>query len=339
MKKRVTIKDVAALANVSYQTVSRVINNSSRVSEETRLRVEAAIARLNYRPSLAARSLPGRLSYVIGFIIPYNADYLIRDPNLLAQISGTDAVAHERGYNLLLSMAGNGRSGLEAYQRFMQNHVADGALVVETISSNQGNPLLARDNYPFVMLGYNLGNSAVYSVHSDDYGGVKAATIHLLEQGHKRIGIINGPAQEGVAALTLRLSGHKAALREAGLEVDPNLVTRGDFTRASGEAATHTLMALPNPPTAIFAFNDRMAMGAIHALNKIGRSVPHEVAVVGFDDIPAAADFHPPLTTVKQHSKEIGQKAAELLFRLIDGETVKEREITLATTLIVRQSS
>jgi DNA-binding LacI/PurR family transcriptional regulator len=339
-KKRVTIKDVAARAGVSYQTVSRVINNSANVRETTRQRIQQAIAELNYRPSLAARSLPRQRSYVIGLIIPYDADYLFRDPNLLAQISGIDAVANAHGYNLLLSTAGDSTSALEAFERFIRNQVADGALVVETAGGHEGSRLLIQQDYHFVSLGYRLDDQAPYSVHCDERAGAKEATLYLLEKGHRRIGIINGPPYGAVAAMQNRLLGHQEALLQAGLSFDPELMVYGDYTRPSGQAATEKLLALPEPPTAIFAFNDRMAMGAIWALQAIGLRIPEDVAVVGFDDIPAAADFSPSLTTVRQASREIGQVATDLLFKLIAGEpAVEETEIILPAELIVRQSA
>ena len=133
-KKRATIKDVAAEAGVSYQTVSRVINDHPSVTDKTRTKVQEAIETLGFRPSLAARSLPQRRSFIIGLIVPYEADYLFRDPNLIAQISGIDAEANAQGYNLLLSTAGQSDNGLDAYERFIRNQVADGAIVVETAS-------------------------------------------------------------------------------------------------------------------------------------------------------------------------------------------------------------
>ncbi len=338
-KKRATIKDVAARAGVSYQTVSRVINNQSGVTEMTRSKVEQAIEALDYRPNLAARALPRRRSHIIGLIVPYEADYLFRDPHLLAQISGIDAEANAQGYNLLLSTAGGADTGLEAYERFIRNQVADGALVIETPALREGNQLLTQHKYPYVCLGYNLGNPSAYFVHIDDKTGAITATRHLLEKGHRRIGVINGPFFNEVAWLKERLDGYRQALAEANIPFDPTLVVSGDYSRHSGQQATEQLLALSPPPTAIFAFNDRMAMGAIWAIRAAGLRIPHEMAVVGFDDIPTAADFTPSLTTVKQPGKKLGQVATQILFKLIAGEPVEQRETILPAELIVRQSS
>lgn len=337
-KKRATIKDVAAEAGVSYQTVSRVINNHVHVSHEARQKVQQAIHVLNFKPNLAARSLPRHRSYIIGLIIPYKADYLIEDPNLLAQISGIDAEANSHGYSLLLSTAGHSESGLSAFERFIRNRVADGVLVIETASSRAGSELLIKQAYPYVSIGYDLGNSEAYLVHADRGSG-KRVTCYLLKKGHRRIGIINGPPTGAIVGLQDRLAGYQQALAEANLACDPRLIVQGDYTPRSGEIAAQQLLALPDPPTAIFALNDRMAMGAIRALQQAGLRVPEDVAVVGYDDIPAAATFDPPLTTVRQPSKKMGQAAAQILFKLIAGEPVPIKEVVLPVEFIIRQSA
>lgn len=338
-KKRATIKDVAAQAGVSYQTVSRVINNKPDVTDETRRKVQHVIDTLGFRPNLAARSLPRQRSHIIGLIIPYEADYLFRDPNLLAQISGIDATANTYDYNVLLSTAGNSNAGIDAFERFLHNRVADGALVIETASSQAGSKLLAAENYPYVTLGYDPGPANGYCVHSNDREGARQVTQHLLDRGHRRIGLINGPATGAVVSLEERLLGHRQVLAEAGLAFDPALMVYGDYTRLGGQRATEQLLALPQPPTAIFALNDRMAMGAIRTLHAANLRVPEDVAVVGFDDIGTAADFNPPLTTVRLPSKAVGQLAAQMLFDLVNGKTVPQKEIILPTDVIIRQSS
>lgn len=338
-KKHITIKDVAAHCGVSYQTVSRVINNSDNVRPETRQRIEEAITALNYRPSLAARSLPGRRSYVIGLIIPYRPDYLIRDPNLLANISGIDIEASRRGYTLLLATTGEAMEGINAYRRFTEHKVADGVIVIETASNPAGNKMLTAQGYPHVTLGYHPQNANAYIVHNDDFSGGQQATAYLLQQGHQRIGVINGPPTGAVSAQDGRISGYRHTLQEADLPFDQTLIVNGDYTRQSGEQATHQLLSLSQPPTAIFALNDRMAMGAIHTLHQANLQVPRDVAVIGFDDIPAAVDFNPPLTTINQASYHVGQAATQMLFKLINDESITNREMVLTPKLVVRQSA
>ena len=240
---------------------------------------------------------------------------------------------------MLLSTAGNSNSTLEAYERFVRNKVADGALVVETASGKAGGELLSKQDYPFVGLGYSEGTSCPYAVHANDREGARTATNHLLAKGHQSIGIINGPSSGAVVATEERLIGYKQALSEAGILFNPVLMVYGDYTRASGQAATEQLLGLPDPPTAIFALNDRMAMGAIRTIHASGSRVPEDIAVVGFDDIPTAADFSPALTTVRQPSKEVGQVAAQILLKLIAGEPITEKEVVLPAELIIRQST
>jgi DNA-binding LacI/PurR family transcriptional regulator len=211
--------------------------------------------------------------------------------------------------------------------------------VVETAAGAIGNQLLNQHNYLYVALGYDLSASRKYLVHANDRLGACEATRHLLKKGHRRIGIINGPPIGAVAAMQERLAGHQEALTEAGLTFDPTLMVYGDYTRPSGQQATEKLLALFNPPTAIFAFNDRMAIGAIWALKAAGLRVPEDVAVVGFDDIPAAVEFTPPLTSVRHSGGQTGQVAAQMLFRLIEGEPVDYPEVLLPAELIIRQSS
>lgn len=338
-KKRPTIKDVAASAGVSYQTVSRVINDQSGVVEPTRERILQAIESLGYRPSLAARSLPRRRTGIIGLIIPYPSDYLFRDPHLLAQISGIDAEADAHGYNVLLSTAGNSTSGMEAYERFVRNQFADGALVIETANARQGSELLSKQDYPFVGLGYSEGTWCNYVVHANDHDGARDATRYLLQGGHRRIGIINGPSSGAVVAMEKRLTGYQQALIEAEVSFDPGLMVYGDYTRAGGLSAANELLQLPQPPTAIFALNDRMAMGAIRAIHLAGLRVPEDIAVIGFDDVYTAVDFTPPLTTIRQPGKQIGYVAAQMLFKLIAGETITSNEVILPAEMIIRQSA
>lgn len=338
-KKRATIKDVAAQAGVSYQTVSRVINDHPSVTAKTRSKVQAAIDFLGFRPSLAARSLPQHRSFIIGLIVPYEADYLFRDPNLIAQISGIDAEANAQGYNLLLSTTGQSNDGLDAYERFIRNKVADGAIVVETASLHEGNARLAQQGYPYVSIGYDTTSANAHTVHCDDREGARIATLHLLEKGHRRIGVINGPPTGAIGSMQERLAGYQQALIESNVPFEANLVYGGDYTRAGGQKAAQNLMTLADPPTAIFAFNDRMAMGAVRALDEAGQRVPEDVAVVGFDDITVAADFNPALTTVRQPARSMGQIAAQMLFKLIEGQPINQKEMILPAELILRRSS
>lgn len=337
-----TIYDVAKRAGVSTATVSKVLSNTPYVSEATRAKVLEAVAELGYVPSLAARGLTKARTYLLALVIPYTSDYLYSDPHLLELIRGIEQETKARGYQLLLSTADRKMAGAQAvesaaepYQRAVRSQYADGVIVVASSAFGETPPPLAQQ-LPTVGIGYHaLGGR--HTVHSDDRSGAAAATRHLLALGHRRIGVINAVPQ--ITALVRRLEGHQQALAEAGVAWDPALMVWGDFSDASGYRAVEPLLALSDRPSAIFSFNDRMAMGAIKRLREAGLRVPEDVAVVGFDDIPAAALFDPPLTTVRQPAQEMGATAARLLFDLIEGRAVDTEEVVLPTELVVRRSS
>lgn len=336
-KRRVTLQDVADHAGVSRQTVSRVINNDPRVADETRQRVQAAIEALGYRPNEAARSLARGRANVIGIVVPYTADYLFSDPHLLQFIAGVDDEANKRDYSLLLS-TGRARNDLSAYERVARTGFVDGVIVVETVLTAQGLDILKEQGLPCVVLGYGVRNADIYCVHADDLGGARLGTLHLLSLGHRRIGVISGP-EHTVIAVEDRLRGIERTLREHGITLEPSLVVYGDFTSRSGYKGARELMKRPEPPTAIFALNDRMAIGAIRYLKEAGYRVPDDVSVIGFDNIPLAESFEPPLTTISQPTLQMGQQAARLLFDLMKGYEPITRALVLPAELIVRHST
>lgn len=342
-RKRITIQDVAERAAVSRQTVSRVLNSKGEVSVETRQRVERAIADLGYHPNPAAQRLSSNSrSNTIGLIIPYSPSYLYSDPHLLQFLCGVDQIAGQRGFNLLLSTSqqlhnDNAEADLSAYERMVHSAYIDGAIVVEAIVSEAGIALLEQFDYPWVTLGYGLKGRKPHAVHADDRGGARQALMHLLSLGHRRIGIIAGPAE--MFAVEERLQGCRLALEDHTLALDADLVVRGDYTPRSGYEGAQLLMVGDNKPTAIFALNDRMAMGAMRYLRDQGIRIPEEVSVVGFDDISFVEECDPSLTTVRQPALEMGHQAARLLLDLIEGYETAMQPIVLPTELVVRNST
>lgn len=336
-----TIYDVAKRAGVSTATVSKVLSNTPYVSEATRAKVLASIEELGYVPSLAARGLSKARTYLLALVIPYTSDYLYSDPHLLELIRGIEQETKARHYNILLSTGDRPTRGsvddsaIGPYQRAVRSRYADGIIVVASSAFTGGGPKPLTQRIPAVGIGYHAVGGR-HTVHADDREGAAAATRHLLALGHRRIGVISAVPQ--ITALKRRLEGHQQALAEAGLAWEPQMLAWGDFTDGSGYRAAEQLLALPQRPTAIFAFNDRMAMGAIKRGREMGLAVPDDLSVVGFDDIPAAALADPPLTTVRQPALEMGATAARLLFDLIDGRPVDADEVMLPTELIVRAS-
>jgi DNA-binding LacI/PurR family transcriptional regulator len=347
-RKSVTLKDVAEKVGVSRQTVSRVINDKPGVADETRQRVRQTIEDLGYRPNLAARGLSRNQTHTVGFVIPYSPTYLANDPHLLKQMSAVDQVLGLRGYTMLLTtaIASQSRNGtaraddeeLSAFHRLTQTSVADGVLISETPAVAEGIRHLEDHAYPWVIIGYSRGLENAHAVHADDRGGARQAIMHLLSLGHHRIGVISG-AKRSIVAIEERLAGCRLALEEHNLQLDPAMITYGDFTVESGAAAAQQLMLCDPAPTAIFAFNDRMALGALQYLQAHGWSVPKDISVMGFDDVPITRMCTPNLTTVQQPASEMGQQAARLLIDLIEGRNIASQAIVLPTVLRVRGST
>jgi DNA-binding LacI/PurR family transcriptional regulator len=272
---------------------------------------------------------------MIGIVLSYDPDEVFADPNLLQAIHGVDVEITQRDYVLLLSCASSANDRVSAFRRLLGGYRVDG-VIVESGLGEEGISLLAERGYPCVVVGHT--ENGLPCVHPDDYGGARCVTEHLLALGHQRVGIINAPGTHSLAG-EARLGGHLDALATAGLAFKRELVTQGTWRAESGYAGAAQLMGLAPPPTAIFAFNDRMAFGAIRWLREHGYRVPGDVSVAGFDDIESAAQFTPPLTTVRQQPTEIGKRAAQMLFELIAEEEKRERTTVLPTELIVRRST
>jgi DNA-binding LacI/PurR family transcriptional regulator len=330
-----TIDEIARLAQVSPATVSKVVNNRPYVSAETRRRIERVIAETGFVPSQRARGLSQRRSYILGLMVPYTSDQLFSDPHLLEIMRGIEAEANLREYNLLLSTARAPADAASACVRLLRSDVIDAAVVVETLDLQPFAAALTEQTAPWVVIGY-APQAATHAVHADDYGGALAATRHLLALGHRRIGLITSMPRP--FALEERLRGVRDALGEVGRTLDEALITVGDFSTASGEQAAQRLLDCPQPPTAIFALNDRMAFGVVRAATARGLRVPNDLSVVGFDDISQAALLNPALTTVRQPGYALGVAAARLLFALLDGAQ-PEPSSPISTELVLRGST
>jgi DNA-binding LacI/PurR family transcriptional regulator len=332
-----TIYDVARLAKVSTTTVSKVLSNTPYVSEKTRQRVLDAMHELQYSPSLAARGLTNNHTYVIGLIIPHDPDYSFRDPFLLEVIRGVEGVASSNDYNVLLSMSK--RSSQHAtYDRFLRMGYIDGVITVETLKGELDEHELSTSGIPRVSAGYREDLQKINSVYCDDRQGGYLVTKHLLELGHRRIGVISGPVNF-IGAMDGRLQGACDALAEYGLMLDADLLTYGDFSIASGSRAAEPLLQHAQRPTAIFAMNDRMALGAIGKAKELGLQVPKDLSVVGFDDIPLTSVIEPPLTTIRQFPAEMGKVATQHLLAMIEQGISQFPALVIPTELVIRGST
>ncbi len=335
-KKRVTAKDVAQLAGVSRTTVSLVLNNAPNVhiSPETRRRVLEAARQLNYHPHAAARSLVSQRSMTLGLVLCQSPEQVFADPFLPQVLQGINYVAQAAGYRILLETMTNPED--DGYAALALENRIDGFILSGPRSDDSALRALYEDRFPIVLLG-RLPDVSIPFVDVDNVHAAYGAVSHLIHLGHTRIGMItNGPLHYTASAD--RLEGYRRALADHGLEYDDALVVFGAFREESGQVAMDRLLALDDPPTAVFAASDAIALGALVSLRRQGLRVPDDVALVGFDDIPLAAYVNPPLTTVRLPARQLGEEAARLLIALVEGRPVETTEILLETTLIVRES-
>jgi LacI family transcriptional regulator len=307
----VTIKDVARLAEVSVATVSRVLNASAPVQAETRARVLQVARELRFAPNGAARTLSRRRAGALGVILPDLYGEFFSE-----LLRGIDQEAQRAGHSLLVSSSHHDSLGVAAAVRAMRGRV-DGLLVMAPDVSAAALEETLPDGLAMVLLNPMPG-AAIDSITVDNAGGARLVVQHLVALGHRRIAFITGPARNADAQARLR--GYRAAMRDAGLPVTRSLVARGEFTEASGwEAARLIVNQAGKRATALFAANDASAVGALAALRDSGMSVPDDISVVGFDDIPIARYATPPLTTVRVAIDVLGARAANLLLRGLTG--------------------
>lgn len=333
--KRVRIEDVALAAGVSTQTVSRVVNNRPEVLPATRQRVLDAISLLGYEPSLFARGLAGSKSHIIGMIAED-----LSEPMMAHFIAAVELEAKRRGYFLLVSSNINPDPENPIYARMLASRHVDGILFSRLGEAQQEKQYLQdllAQNIPLVALGdWREAQGMVSSVGLDEVDGGYQATRYLLDLGHRQIGLITGPS-ENSAAINRR-KGYEQALAEFGIAFDPSLLAEGDWTFGSGFRAAIALLQRHPEVTAMFCENDRMAIGAIQAIQQSGRRVPEDVSIIGFDDIPDAAYANPALTTMRQSAEKIGEMAAQMLFEKIENPSLPVQRIEMKAALVERNS-
>lgn len=324
----VTIKDVARLAGVSIATVSRVYNDSHLVRGETRERVRQVAEQLGYSPHGAARSLITSRTHTLGVLLPDLYGEFFSEV-----IRGIDQAAQSQGYHLLVSSA---RDDLEAALRSMRGRV-DGLIVMSPDLDAGASRRSLPERFPVVLLNCPPSDAAYDSIGIANFEGAHAMVQHLAGLGHRRIAIIRGAEQNFDAAERLR--GYRAALKELGLEQSATLELPGDFSEAAGYAAAQRLLGNGRRPTAVFAANDCMAIGALSAFRDAGLRIPDDIAIAGFDDIPMARYVDPALTSVHVDITALGERATVRLFSALREPSNRDlRRETLATTLVVRRS-
>jgi DNA-binding LacI/PurR family transcriptional regulator len=320
--------DVAALAGVSHQTVSRVLNNHPNVAEQTRNRVNAAIAQLGYRPNRAAKALVTGRSHLVG-VVAQNS-MLYGPASVLASI---EQAAADAGFGVTIASVRrlDRESLLEAVDRHLQQRVA-GIVVIAPVASAKEAIASIPDDVPLVAVdGDPEQQTSLVTV--DQAEGARLATQHLLDMGHRTVWHVSGPPDWFDSAG--RIAGWRRTLLDAGADVPP--LVRADWSAASGYQAGQMLARMADV-TAVFAANDHLALGIVRALHERGRQVPAEISVVGFDDVPESAYFLPPLTTIRPDFDEVGRRTLAVLLDRLSGHHGTEQRLVIAPTLVVRDS-
>lgn len=326
--RAVTIQDVAKAAGVSVSTVSRVLNGKVDVASETQAHILSIIDDLGYTSNLAARSMRSFKTNLIGLIMPD-----IAFPYAIEVMKGVNRAIAESEYDLLVYTTGDARKHGTAqheqkYVSLLNNSITDGVIVVASAAAEFHSP------GPIVSVDPSVVNPNYPAVHATNYQGAMDVMKYLFSLGHKRIGFIGGRSELESAAR--RLQAYRDALIEAGMSVDEALIASGDFTAETAVYCTRQLLSLDSPPTAIFASNDQNALGVFEAAREMGLSIPDDLSLVGFDNIPEAA-YHN-LTTVDQFIGEMGYIATNMLIALIDGQVLPEKTRRMPTQLVLRGS-
>lgn len=327
-----TMKDVAKMAGVSTSTVSHVINNDRFVSDAVRAKVDAAIKTLNYAPSALARSLKLNQTHTIGMLITASSN-----PFYSELVRGVERSCFERGYSLVLcNTEGDEQRMNRNLETLLQKRV-DGLLLLCTETHLPSPVIMSRyPSIPTVMMDWAPFEGESDVIQDNSLLGGETATQHLIDNGYTRIACIAGPQDKTPARL--RLEGYRNAMNRAGLEIHEGYEIIGDFEFQGGFTAMNALLALEQPPHAVFTGNDAMAVGAYQALYQAGLKVPQDMAVVGYDDIELARYMTPPLTTIHQPKDELGELAVDVLIHRMAQPTLEQQRLFLTPELVVRGS-
>jgi DNA-binding LacI/PurR family transcriptional regulator len=335
---RVSIKDIAKAAGVSHSTVSRALSDSPLVSDETKARIQRLAQEMGYSPNTLARSLVTRQTYTIGVVVT-----TIADPFVAEVVQGIEATAHDYNYTVILCSSGAQPEREIAAVEMLRSKRVDGVIVTSSRIGALYLEHLERIGAPIVLINNHNESSGRYTftITVDNRHGGYLATEHLVQLGHRRIAYVTAPADH--SSDLDRMAGYRQALIAGGIEPDPALIVPGNGRADGGEQALPALIELSEPPSAVFCYNDMTAIGLMHAARQVGLSVPGDMAVVGFDDIPFASYFYPPLTTIAQPKIEMGRLAMKMTLSLMTiGEENHEEEISnvvVRGTLVVRAST
>ncbi|MBI3678933.1 MAG: LacI family DNA-binding transcriptional regulator [Acidobacteria bacterium] len=326
-----TIKDIARLAEVSHSTVSRALRNSPLVKAETAERIRRIVEEFGYRPSAIARSLATRRTKTIGVVVTTIADLFVA-----GVVTGIEDVASDHGYSVFLANSNADPDREVRVVASFEERRVDGVVVTASRVGALYLPMLSRMRVPIVLLNNQHPSEFAHSVMIENTAASREATRHLVELGHRRVAYLGD--RYGQHCDTERFGGYRQALDVAGLPFLPQLVVHGDGRPASGRQAMARLLELAEPPTAVFCYDDMMALGALRQIHACGLRVPDDISVVGFDDLPIAEYTEPPLTTVRQPMRQMGHLAMQTLLLLLEGSESKHN-IKVPGELIIRETT
>jgi len=326
-----TIKDVAKLAEVHPSTVSRVINDDSRISEKTKNKVLLIIKKLGYTPNAIARGLKIKRTYTLGMLIPD-----ITNPFFAEIARGVEDTANKNNYNVILCNTDDKLKKERTYLEILKGKRVDGLILGTAHIKDKSILELEKKKFPYILVSRNIEKLNKNCIIIDDIEGGMMATEYLINLGYRRIAHITGPLKTR-SALN-RLKGYKLALKKYNIKYMDELVEEGDFRIKGGYQAMKKFLKLLDLPRAIFAANDLLALGAMQAIQKKNLHIPEDFSVVGFNDIKLASFVYPTLTTIRQPMLEMGELAVKMLLRIIEEGEFNQRKILLKSKLIIRES-
>lgn len=329
----VTIRDIAKKSRVSIATVSRVLNNSANVSGETRIRVEKAIRELNYTPPVLKKNFPRESTDTIGLLMPD-----IKNSFYPAVIQGIEEELEKNDYNFFLCITDENIEKEKKYLSTLLKKGVEGIVFLGTRPTEETSEHVVNlsQRMPVLIINDYIIGSNVYSVMTDEVDGAYKAIQYLLDLGHTRIAFINGDVE--FTTYRYKFRGYEHALRDHNVAVREDYLIKATPYEIGGYWGVKQVLALPEPPTAIFTANDQMAVGVVRAISEAGYAIPDDFSLVGFSDIPLAAELYPPLTTVNQFPYKTGKLAATIIMQLIRREELEQRKFILETHLSVRNS-
>lgn len=332
----VTLRDVAEHVGRSVTTVSRALADYSDVSPQTKEAVKIAVQELGYVPNITARQLQKQRTDTIGLLLPA-LNLRFSDPFFSEFLSAIVEQAKAAGFDLLVTTHTSADDEAETYLQYIRSRRVDGFILVRMARHDSRVKLLQEHNYPFVAFGRTEAPSDFPFVDEDSELGIRLIVDHLIALGHRRIGAIMEPAE--LSKSWFRMQGFINGLKANGIDYDQSLVREGGFRQRSGRLLGAQLLDMPDPPTAIVAGNDLIALGAMNAAHERGLVVGQDVSITGFDDIALAAYINPPLTTLHQPVHKIGTQICDMLIKLINRESLPQEQTVLSPELVVRESS